>query len=172
MRTPLRLSILLFFIIISISSGAQTLKFGHIDLQAVIQVLPELKSAEAEMNTFQKELEDVLAEMQQNYQVSLQKLEQLNDEASEVKRNAAFSELQNLQQRIQGFQQNSRQQIQQKYQELLDPLYKKATGAVEEVARELDLMYVFETGSNVLLYKSNQSVDLMPLVKEKLGIGQ
>lgn len=172
MRRPLRLSALLFFVILSFTSGAQTLKFGHIDLQAAIQVLPELKSAETEMNNFQKEMEDVLGEMQQNYQTSLQELEQLGEDASEVKRNAKISELQNLQQRIQGYQQNAQQQIQQKYQELLDPMYEKATGAVEEVARELGLIYVFDTGTNVLLYKSNQSADLLPMVKEKLGIGQ
>jgi len=51
-------------------------------------------------------------------------------------------------------------------------LYEKVTGAVEEVARELGLIYVFDTGTNVLLYKSNQSADLLPMVKEKLGIGQ
>ncbi len=112
MRSLLRLLTVLFIVVLSFSSGAQELKFGHIDLQATIQVLPELKSAEAEMNTFQKELEDVLAEMQQNYQTSLQELEQLGEDASEVKRNAKISELQNLQQRIQGYQQNAQQQIQ------------------------------------------------------------
>ncbi len=172
MNSIIKLIAAFTFIIFTVNANGQEKKFGHIDLQALIQALPEIKSAEAEMNTFQKELEDVLAEMQQNYQTSLQNLEQLAPDASEVKRNAAISELQNLQQRIQGYQQNAQQQIQQKYQELLNPLYEKATGAVEEVAAELKLIYVFDTGTNVLLYKSNESVDLLPLVKEKLGIGQ
>lgn len=172
MNNAFKLSAALILLVFTVSTNGQSMKFGHIDLQAVIQALPELKTAEAEMNTFQKELEEVLAEMQQNYQTSLQELEQLTEDASEVKRNAAISELQNLQQRIQAYQQNAQQQIQQKYQELLNPLYEKSTAAVEEVARELDLLYVFDTGQNVLLYKSNQSVDLLPLVKEKLGIGQ
>jgi outer membrane protein len=42
--------------------------------------------------------------------------------------------------------------------------------AIDEVAKEQELMYVFETGSNVVLYKSNQSLDLFPLVKQKLNI--
>jgi outer membrane protein len=52
----------------------------------------------------------------------------------------------------------------------LNPLYEKAQEAINEVAREQDLIYVFETGSNVVLYKSNQSLDLLPLVKQKLEI--
>lgn len=158
------------FIIISTAGSAQTLKFGHIDLQTVIQVMPERETTETEFTKFQTDLEDILGEMQKDYQTKLRELEQMGQEVSELKRNAKISELQNLNERIQGFQQNAQQQIQQKYQELLNPLYEKAIGAIGEVAKEEELMYVFETGSNVVLYKSNQSMDLFPLVKQKLGI--
>jgi outer membrane protein len=160
----------IFFVISATAGNAQTLKFGHIDLQALIQVMPERDSTETEFAKFQTDLEEILGEMQKDYQVKLQELEQMGQEVSELKRNAKISELQNLSERIQGFQQNAQQQIQQKYQELLNPLYEKAMGAIDEVAKEQELMYVFETGSNVVLYKSNQSLDLFPLVKQKLGI--
>jgi outer membrane protein len=94
----------------------------------------------------------------------------MGQEVSELKRNAKISELQNLNERIQGYHANAQQQIQKKYQELLNPLYEKAMEAISAVAKEQELMYVFETGSNVVLYKSNQSLDLFPLVKQKLGI--
>jgi outer membrane protein len=166
--TPLCVAIL--FSIIATAGNAQTLKFGHIDLQALIQVMPERDSTETEFTKFQTDLEEILGEMQKDYQAKLQELEQMGQEVSELKRNAKISELQNLNERIQGFQQNAQQQIQQKYQELLNPLYEKAMGAIDEVAKEQELMYVFETGSNVVLYKSNQSLDLFPLVKQKMGI--
>lgn len=160
----------IFFVITATAGNAQPLKFGHIDLQAVIQVMPERETTETEFTKFQTDLEDILGEMQKNYQTKLQELEQMGQEVSELKRNAKISELQNLSERIQGFQQNAQQQIQQKYQELLNPLYEKAMGAIDEVAKEQELMYVFETSSNVVLYKSNQSLDLLPLVKQKLEI--
>lgn len=116
-------------------------------------------------------MEDILTDMQSDYQTKLGELEQLGEEASELKRNAKISELQNLQERIQKFQMNAQQQIQQKYQELHNPLYEKAQQAINEVAKEQELIYVFEASSNVVLYKSNQSLDLFPLVKQKLGIG-
>jgi len=166
--TPFYIAIL--FSIISTVGNAQTLKFGHIDLQAVLQVMPERETTETEFAKFQTELEDILGEMQKNYQTKLQELEQMGQEVSELKRNAKISELQNLNERIQGFQQNAQQQIQEKYQELLNPLYEKALEAINKVAKEQELMYVFETSSNVVLYKSNQSVDLLPLVKQKLEI--
>ncbi len=166
--TPLFIAFL--FAIISTAGNAQTLKFGHIDLQALIQDMPERETVETEFNGFQKDLEDILGEMQKDYQTKLGELEQLGEEVSELKRNAKISELQNLQERIQGYQMNAQQQIQQKYQELLNPLYEKAQVAINEVAREQELIYVFETSSNVVLYKSNHSIDLFPMVKQQLGI--
>ncbi|SHJ19529.1 periplasmic chaperone for outer membrane proteins Skp [Tangfeifania diversioriginum] len=166
--TPLCVAIL--FSIIATVGNAQTLKFGHIDLQALIQVMPERETVETEFTKFQTDMEDILGEMQTDYQTKLGELEQMDENVSELKRDSKISELQNLSERIQGFQQNAQQQIQRKYQELLNPLYEKAQGAINEVAREQELMYVFETGSNVVLYKSNQSIDLFPLVKQKLGI--
>ena len=161
---------LIFLMMASAIVNAQTLKFGHIDLQALIQVMPERATMETEFNNFQKDLEDVLMEMQQNYQAKLKELEQLGKDASEIKRNAKISELQDMQQRIQNYQESGQQQVQQKYQELLKPLFDKANAAIGEIAKEQELMYVFETGSNVVLYKSNLSIDVLPLVKKKLGI--
>jgi outer membrane protein len=139
-------------------------------LQALIQVMPERETTETEFTKFKPTWKIFWAKCRKDYQAKLQELEQMGQEVSELKRNAKISELQNLNERIQGFQQNAQQQIQQKYQELLNPLYEKAMEAIDEVAKEQELMYVFETGSNVVLYKSNQSMDLFPLVKQKLGI--
>lgn len=166
--TPLYVAFL--FAIISTAGNAQTLKFGHIDLQALIQVMPERDTTESEFNKFQKDLEEILVEMQKDYQTKLGQFEQLDENASNLKRNAKISELQSLEKRIQDYRMNGQQQIQQKYQELLNPLYEKAMEAINAVAREQELLYVFETSSNVVLYKSNQSMDLLPLVKQKLGI--
>jgi len=173
MRNLTKIIAVVSFVIIAATANAQNaqgLKFGHVDLQALIQVMPERATAETQFNEFQAELEDVLAEMQQNYQTKLQELEQLGETASEIKRNAKIEELQGIQQRMQNYQVNAQQQLQQKQAELLQPVFDKAEAAVEEVAKEEGLFYVFDVGSNVVLYKSNQSIDVLPLAKKKLGL--
>jgi len=170
MRNLMKLFTLLVFVGVSASAGAQDLKFGHIDLQAVVQLMPERATAETEFNTFQTDLEDVFAEMQQNYQQKLQELEQLGEEVSEVRRNAKITELQELQQRMQNYQQTAQQQMQQKQAQLLQPVFDKAEAAIATVAKEQGLIYVFDAGAGVVLYKSNKSMDLLPLVKIELGI--
>jgi outer membrane protein len=170
MRNLMKPFVLLFFIAVTVSAGAQTQKFGHIDLQALVQVMPERASAETEFNKFQADLEDVLGEMQQNYQQKLSELEKMGADVSEVRRNARITELQELQQRIQNYTFNAQQQLQQKQAELLSPVFDKAEQAIEEVAKEQGLLYVFDMGSRVVLYKSNQSIDILPMVKKKMNI--
>lgn len=166
------LKFLTFALLLTCASTAysQSLKFGHIDLNALIQVMPEMKAAEKEFNDFQKDLEEVLTEMQQGYSVKLKELEALGNDASEVKRNAKFADIQGLQQRIQNYQATAQQQAEQKYQKLLKPVYDKAVKAIEEVAAKQGLIYVFDSGVEVILYKSNQSTDILPMVKQNLGI--
>ena len=64
MRNLMKLSAVLLFVVMAVTVNAQTLKFGHIDLQALIQVMPERATAETEFNNFQGELEDILGDMQ------------------------------------------------------------------------------------------------------------
>jgi outer membrane protein len=148
--------------------NAQTLKFGHIDLQALVQVMPEATTAQTELNNFQKDIEDVFGGMQTELQQKYAEFEQLGEEISEVKRNAKITEIQDAQQRIENYRSTAQQQIQQKNAEVFQPIIQKAQKAVEDVAKEQGLIYVFDV--NALHYMSNQSVDILPLVKKKLGI--
>jgi len=167
MRNLMKMAaVLLFVVAATLSTQAQ--KFGHIDLQALVQVMPERATAETEFNNFQKELEDVLEEMQNNLNTALKEFESMGAEASQIKRDAKVTEIQDMQQRIQNYSQTAQGQLQQKQAEVLKPVYDKAQKAIEDVAKEKGLLYVFEVNS--LLYKSNESLDVLPLVKTKLGI--
>ncbi len=170
MRNLIKFIAVVLFVGMTATINAQTLKFGHIDLQALIQVMPERAAAETQFNKFQTELEDIFAEMQKDYQTKLTDFQQMGDSISEIKKNAKVAEIQDMQQRIQNYQQTAQQQLQQKQTELLKPVFDKAEKAIEEVAKEKGLIYVFDTGSKVVLYKSTESMDLLPLVKTKLGI--
>lgn len=171
MRKLMKLTAVIVFALVSFSAAnAQSLKFGHIDLQSLVQVMPERAAAETEFNNFSKELEDVLGDLQKDYQAKIKEYEALGETASDIKKNAKVAEIQDVQQRIQNYQVSAQEQIQKKQAELLQPVFDKAKKAIEEVAQEKGLLYVFDTGYPTVIYKSNQSIDLMPMVKTKLGI--
>jgi len=78
-------------------------------------------------------------------------------------------ELQQLQERIDAFQQQAQQDLQNKQQKLLQPLIDEAKTAVESVAKEKGYTYVLNQIEDVVLY-STPADDLMAAVKQKLGI--
>jgi outer membrane protein len=170
MRNLMKFVAVVLFVGITASVNAQTPKFGHIDLQALIQLMPERAVAETNFNKFQSELEEIFGDMQKDLQAKMADFEQLGDSASEIKKSAKVAEIQDMQQRIQNYQQTAQQQLQAKQAELLKPVFDKAETAVNDVAKEKGLLYVFDIGTKVVLYKSNESMDLLPLVKLKLGI--
>jgi len=170
MRNLMKIIAVVLFVGITASISAQTPKFGHIDLQALVQLMPERATAETQFNKFQSDLEEIYGEMQKDLQTKMADFQQLGDSISEIKKNAKVAEIQDMQQRIQNYQQSAQQQLQQKQTELLKPVFDKAEAAIGEVAKEKGLLYVFDIGTKVVLYKSNESMDLLPLVKTKLGI--
>ena len=78
-------------------------------------------------------------------------------------------EIQDLELRIQQFQQTSQESIQQKRNEVLSPLLEKAQNAIDEVAKEKNYTYIFDISLGSIVY-GEESRDIMPLVKSKLGI--
>lgn len=153
-------------------AGAQEAKFGHIDLQALIQVMPERVEAEAAYNKEAKGLEDQMSTMQQELENKYKEYISKRDSLSEIVRTAKETDISDLQQRIQNFSQVAQQQLQQKQSEMLRPIFEKAQKAVADVGKEKGLIYVFDVSGELgtVLYKSNESVDVLPLAKAKLGI--
>lgn len=172
MRNFLKISAMAALLLVAGIASAQEAKFGHIDLQALIQVMPERTTAEANYNKEAKGLEDQMATMQGELEAKYKEYVSKRDSLSEIVRSAKESDIQDLQQRIQTFSQVAQQQLQQKQTEMLKPIFDKAKNAVAEVGKEKGLIYVFDISGELgtVLYKSNESIDLLPLVKIKLGI--
>jgi len=149
---------------------AQTPKFGHIDIQQLIQVMPERTTAVSELEKTAKELEDMLGTMQTELQTMIKDYTDKKGTMSDLVSEAKVEDIQAKQQRIETFRSQSEQQLQQKQQDLMKPIVEKADSAISVVAKEQGLIYVFDVSTRVVVYKSNQSIDVLPLVKKKMGI--
>jgi len=96
------------------SLSAQTLKFGHIDFQALLQAMPETKVGNAAIEKFVADLESKLTAMQKEYQDKGKEyvaLAQAKD-ANEALVKAKQDEVQSIQERIQTFQQTAQESLQ------------------------------------------------------------
>lgn len=164
--------VLIFLLVAGVTAqvNAQTLKFGHVDIQQLITVMPERAKAIADLEKTAGELEEMLGTMQTELQTMYQEYTQKSATMSDIVKQAKADDIQAKQQRIETFRAQAEQQIQQKQQESMGPIFAKADSAIAAVAKEQGLIYVFDVSSRVVLYQSAQSVDVLPLVKKKLGI--
>ena len=154
--------------IISISSFSQN-KFGYIDSQELLLLMPERKTAEEEVQTFAKSLESQLQAMTAEYQQSVQEYQANEATYTDLVKQDKVTEITGLEQRIQSFQQNAQQALQSKEQELLEPILQKARQAIEDVASEGDYTYIFDKSVGSILYVK-ESENILDKVKKKLKL--
>jgi outer membrane protein len=149
------------------SSKAQG-KIGVISLQELIPSMPEYKKADTALADYQNALQQNFDDMRREY-FEKDSLLQSKDTLKFTKAQIEIKkrEVGELFNRLQNFQQQSQQLMQQKQQELISPITKKATDAVNEVAKENGYTYVLNKEAAIV---SPPAEDLLPLVKKKLGI--
>ena len=171
MKNISKLLVALVLVSLTLTSfGQAKLKFGHIDSNILITVMPEREKAQTDLQAYANELEDQLGVMKNEfdtkYEAYLQQEGTLNDIVKETKQ----KELQDMQVRIQEFQVSAQEMYQKKEAELLQPIIDRANDAIQQVGKENGYTYIFDVGVGAVVYFSPDSEDILPLVKAKLGI--
>ena len=165
-------SILFISTILLSSSGlfAQgKVKLGHLDFATLYGSLPGLDSVKTIFEAYNKSIQDQNAVMQSELESKFQEYQASVSTMSDIIRATKEAEINDLQSRMEAFQQKASADLQNKEAELTAPLIEEAKKAVEEVAKEKGYTYIFNSTEGLLLY-SDPSDDIIDLVKTKLGI--
>lgn len=155
-------------------------KFGHLNTDEIYATMPEAKTAQAALKTFADKLQADLEKMGMEYQSKLKAAEDKQKTISEANKETvgkelqtAATELQDLNKRIQDAQEKGNTAVETKRNELFPPVGQKLSTAINAVAKEKGLAYVFDIsasqGFNNLLYFDGGE-DVTNAVKTKLGI--
>jgi len=160
----LAIAIVLF---IGTQVSAQT-KVAHIDVQALMTAMPEMKAAQDQMKKIQETYDKDYKNMVAEYQTKLQKYEQEAPTAGDALNETRSKEMQDMGARIQQFQQTAQKELGQKELDLIKPIMEKAQAAVKKVAKAKGINYVLDstTGSGVIVA---DGPDLLADVKKELG---
>lgn len=153
-----------------VSSQAQ--KYGHLNYGNVLTLLPEVKQSDTQLEVFQKELVSKGERMAVEFRGNVAKFmtEQQSGILSPKEQQTKREALEKEQAAIEAYEQEIQRQVNLKREELLKPLTDKLDKIIEEVAKENGFTLVFDTGAfNAVLY-GHDSVDLLSLVKKKLGL--
>jgi|SaaInl3SG_22_DNA_1037383.scaffolds.fasta_scaffold00003_177 outer membrane protein len=144
-------------------------KVGHINIQELLAMMPEQKSADDEIQKYAQQLENDLTEMQTEYQTKLQNAQANQANWTQLQLQTKSEELQSLQQRIIEYQQSAQQDIQRKQYDLQVPIIEKIQNAVNSVGKENGFAYIFDVSQGSVIYTEGGE-DVMALVKAELGI--
>lgn len=168
MKKMKKITYLVLLSFLTLNSIAQN-KFGYIDSQELLLLMPERKTAENAVQEFAKSLEAQLGSMTAEYQERVQEYQANEATFSDLVKQDKVAEITGLEQRIQTFQQNAQQSLQEKEQELLEPILSKARKAIEDVATEGGFTYIFDKSQGSILY-AKDSENVLGLVKKKLKL--
>lgn len=164
--------ILLFAAMLAFSASAfaqKTVKLGHINSSDLMQIMPGKDSAQAAFEAEVKILDGELKAMQEELEKKLNDYQERKSQMTELIRSTKEQELNDLNQRIQVYQQNAQKKLQEKEAELLQPIIDRAKQAISDVAKENGYTYIFDTSAGAVLYQQD-SDDILNLVKKKLGL--
>lgn len=141
-------------------------KYGHVSLEDVVSILPEIKRADTAMAKFRQ---DSLQSMLPYYLKEYQRYDSISKSTSQpaaVKQKAG-EEAARYGTIIQNWEQYAQSELQRKQQEILQPLFAKAFQLVSDVAKENGYSWVFRQES---LLAAPPTDDLLPLVAKKIGV--
>ncbi|MFN4122219.1 MAG: OmpH family outer membrane protein [Flavobacteriales bacterium] len=159
----------LLFLTSGLVNAQKTNKFGHINSNELLSLMPERAAAAAKIDTFAKEIEKQMRELMSEYQGKYEKFERDSPNMSDILKKDKLEEIKSLETRIRNFQQDAQNSLEQKEQELIEPILTKAKKAIEEVAKENGYTYIFDTSVGAVLYWE-ESDNVLNLVKKKLKL--
>lgn len=158
-------------ILLALSTGAfaQTPKLGHINSNELLLAMPARATIETEIQNLAKELEARLIAMQRELETKYAEFQEQEPMMQPSIKESKIKELTDLEQRLKEFQVTAQEDLTNKEKELTEPLINEAKQAIEDVAKENGYTYILDSGIGFILY-SQDSDDIMPLVKKKLGL--
>lgn len=163
-------SVLAFIFFFSVKSFAQ-LKIGYVDSKSIMDDLPDAQDAKKQLDNLIQTWKKDLAQLQNQYDEKKSDYDKRKLIMSDQTRADMESDLKKLQQQIQNYREKKFGQngeLYQKEDELMKPVQNKVFNAIQEVAKEKDLDFVFDKSGQVLLLYAKDKYDITQDVIDKL----
>ena len=176
----MRTVLILFLTLLSAGTFAQTSqptahvqKIGYADWEFIFSQMPEYKQIESAIKTHGDQLKAQLDAKYKEYEIKLKAYQASAATMVDAIRKDRETELTQLQESIQKFQQDAQTSLQKKQTDLMEPVFAKVAKAIEEVSKEQGYTFIITPqivgGGDVLLYK-DEKYNISTQVLKKFGI--
>lgn len=155
---------------VGVKAQEAAIKLGHINSQQLMSIMPETKKAQGEFEAYAKKMNQSLEALQVEFNVKYKAyIDSSKTMLGPVRENREL-ELESLQKRIEAFQVKAQEDLGKKRQAFFGPVMEKAQTAIKEVGKEEGFYYIFDVTTGSIIFAADKAIDVMPLVKKKLGI--
>jgi outer membrane protein len=176
MKSTLIVAAVAVLALVGMGAQAQTTpKIGWTNVDYILNVMPDSKKIQNELQIQKQQLEKVLQEKSKEFEDKYKAYEKNQATWSELIRADKEKELQGMNQSITELKQGSEQDLQNKYQKLVQPVLAKINEAINVVGKENGFTYILnmDAGANttpIILYSGVEENNISNLILKKLGV--
>ena len=145
-------------------------KFGHVNIQEIIQAMPEYTKAKNEIDALQAQYEADLKSMQDELQKKGEAFEKEQATLPENIKTRRQQELQDMYTKIQQSFQDNQQALQKASSDKMQAITNKVLDAIKAVGQSGGYVYIMEMGAGIPYISTTLSTDVTAQVKTQLGL--
>jgi outer membrane protein len=169
-KKVLSATVLLLFSLAAVMVGQP--RIGYMNTQKVINNLPQRKRVQKKMDTFVQEKQKKLTKRATQYRQAVTKFQKNKDSMTKEKQDARQKELLKEQASLNKYNQTIRQEVQQKRQQLLSPIFNSIDSTIAVVAKEKNLDFVLSqstsAGNKIIFYAAPDQPNISEEVLNRL----
>jgi len=161
-----------FFLTVSIPSFAQ-LKIGYVDSNTIMDNLPDAQDARQKLDALVKEWQAELNKKEADWKAKYDDYEKRKLIMTDQTRTEMEAELTNMEKDISDYREKkfgNNGELFQKQDELMKPVQNKIFTAIQEIAQDENLDFVFDRSGDVMLLYAKEEYDITNKVLDKLKL--
>lgn len=166
-------SLILFLCASLASAQVDRVEIGFVNTQEVMNQLPERQQIQDQLNSFVQQKQQELQQASTEFQNAVATYQQNQSSMTQEQITQREKELTQMEQNLTRLQQTAQQEIAQRRQELLGPIYQRIDQAIQAIAQQNELDYVLSEitsqGSNIVFYSADSSMDITQQVIQRVN---
>lgn len=167
--------IILSALILTVFSSASfaQLKIGYVDSNTIMSNLPDAQDARKKLDAIVKEWQDELNKKEADWKTKYDDYEKRKLIMTDQTRSETETELMNMEKDISDFREKkfgTNGELFQKQDELMKPVQNKIFTAIQSIAQDENLDFVFDRSGDVMLLYAKEEYDITNKVLDKLKL--
>lgn len=153
-------------------TAGSIVKMGYVDVQQIVQNLPDTKKVEDQMKEMETKLVEHVNAKTNDLKLKYDQFVKSEKTMPAAIRTSTINELQQLQANLEQLKQDAQQNLDKKHNELMQPVYDKIGRAIDAVAKREGYTFILNSGvrgEDIVIY-ADPAFEITDHVLKELGV--